>query len=61
MPWKLREYFCEDCGALTRRNRKSNDPKVCKACGLDRKRNNLPMVNRPVGFKVNSRGEVISP
>jgi ribosomal protein L37AE/L43A len=37
MPWKLREYECEDCGKLTRRNRKSNDPHICVECGKERR------------------------
>jgi len=60
MPWKLREYFCEDCGCLVRRNRKSNDPQICEQCGIDRRAANLPMRNRPVSFAVDSDGEVIS-
>lgn len=47
MPWKLREYFCEDCGKLTRRNRKSNDPHICVECGRDRVTLNLPNGGRP--------------
>lgn len=36
MPNKLREYDCEDCGARTRRNRKSNAPMICVECGVKR-------------------------
>lgn len=39
MPNKIRAYWCEDCGAWTLRKRKSNDPRVCEPCGLDRRRN----------------------
>lgn len=61
MPWKLRAYYCEDCGAWTLRNRKSNDPRVCEPCGLDRRAANLRGKDRPVDFIANSDGEVISP
>ena len=60
MPWKLREYECEDCGKLTRRNRKSNDPRVCIECGEDRRRNGWRAWSRPVSFVVDSDGEVMS-
>lgn len=47
MPWKLRQYECEDCGALTRRNRKSNDPRICVPCGIDRQLNSARPMKLP--------------
>lgn len=60
MPNKLRQYECEDCGVLVRRNRKSNDPRICRECGRDRQLEGLRSRDRPVSFRVNTDGEVIS-
>lgn len=60
MPWKLREYFCEDCGKLTRRNRKSTQPHICVDCGKDRQLLGRARPARPVSFTVDTDGEVIS-
>jgi DNA-directed RNA polymerase subunit RPC12/RpoP len=60
MPWKLRQYECEDCGHTVRRNRKSTDPLICEDCGKDRKLLTLRARDRPVAFQVDSDGEVTS-
>lgn len=36
MPNKIRAYECLDCGAWTRRPRKSNDLWICIACSRRR-------------------------